>query len=228
MLDLRRARKSLQCGDFAEADRLLAAVEAGADGGAEPRVMAELHSHRAAVHVAGGQFDAALEQLARSRQVREQLSDREGLALVDKLTGNAHLRRHDHARARAAFESAVALTADQADSKTRLESEISLALCDAADGAAEAGERRLRAALAACERSGYEAGLPRAWLNLAVVLGRLGRHDESVAAANEAARRAGANDPAISRAAQILLSGAASVPPTAPTAGQRSGTQRRE
>jgi tetratricopeptide (TPR) repeat protein len=146
-----------------------------------------------------------LRELSESRRIRTALGDRAGLAVVEKQLGNLYLRRKDLAAARRAFTAAVDLLADQPLAKHRLEAAINLAVCDLTEGKLDAAEQALRQSLACCRAAGYDAGMPRAQLNLALVLERQGRLAEARDLASLAAQDAEGRDFAVARTAALVV-----------------------
>ncbi len=204
-LGFRLVRKALQTGDTATAREVLADLEGRIEGTGDTPLQAELHSHRAMLLEQQRKPDSSLRELLESVRIRKSLGDKDGVAVMQKLLGNHYLRRRDYALAREAFNHTVEQFRDQPRSKERIEAEISLGLCDMADGDLEAAERRLRAAREECGRAGYPAGLPRACLNLASVVEKQGRSGEALELARQAADFAGRTDPAIANAAHLLI-----------------------
>ena len=202
-LGSRLARKLRQMGDVEGAYEVLLGLEEiiGADG--DSLEHAKLYDHRALLRGLDDDPDGALADLLRSREIRERRGDMEGLVVVHKVIGNLHLRRHDHAAARQAYEAALSLPRTEANEKHRLEAEMSLAVCDlGADRPGEA-EARLRHVIERAGQRRYQAGLARAHVTLALALERQGRSDEALAAARAAVAAAPA-DPDISRAAELV------------------------
>jgi tetratricopeptide (TPR) repeat protein len=205
-LGFRLMRKALQMGDSQASRSALADVEATLGPVVESADLAELHSHRALLRMLDRDGPGALGELEESRRLRQASGDRSGLAVVDKLTGNIHIRLRQFGEARAALESAIAGFADDPESKHLLDAEISLALCDLEDSVLERAQARLGSAVVRCRALQYDAGLARATLNLALVVERLGRVEEALRLAENAAERALATDPNVAAAAKMLAS----------------------
>jgi class 3 adenylate cyclase/tetratricopeptide (TPR) repeat protein/pimeloyl-ACP methyl ester carboxylesterase/DNA polymerase III delta prime subunit len=205
-LGFRFARKSLQLGDASAARAALAEVETLIPATPESLERAELHSHRAIICEMDRDLAASLQELSESRRIRDALGDRTGVAIVQKLIGNVQVRRKEYGQARHAFEEAIELLADDPGSKHRIDASTTLALCDLATGSLEAAESRLRGAIADCDRFHYDAGRPRAMLNLALVLERRGPTREVLELANAAATAAEGTDPGLARFAERIAS----------------------
>jgi tetratricopeptide (TPR) repeat protein len=204
-LRLRLARKSLQTYELVEGRAALAAVEEMIGPEGDTTEHAELYSHRANFSELSGDPHLALTELEKSRCIRRAHNDTAGLALLDKLSGNIHLRLKDYVSARKEYESSVHLLADLSHLKGALEAEMGLALCDLEDGLLESAEVRLREVVKRCRGSGFEAGVPQARYTLALVLERLGRIDEALGLACEAAAGAKTLDPSLASAAAMLV-----------------------
>jgi tetratricopeptide (TPR) repeat protein len=199
------ARKSLQTYDLAEGRTALAAVEKAIGPNGDTVEHAELYSHKANFVEIEGDPQCALELLDKSCKIRGAHGDSRGLALLEKLSGNIHLRLKDHAGARKCYEAALGLLSDDLDSKDALEALIGVARCDLNDGRAEAAEARLKEALARSRACSYAAGVSWALLTLATALEKLGRMDEALRAGREASQVAKSLDPALVSAAAMLV-----------------------
>jgi tetratricopeptide (TPR) repeat protein len=204
-LRLRLARKSLQTHDLAEGRAALTAAEdaIGADGDTPEHAL--LYSHKASFAEIDGDPRRAFGLLDRSRAILRVHGDTRGLALIEKLSGNIHLRLRDRAGARQAYEAALGLLADAPDSKDAIEALMGAAQCDMEDGHPHAAEARLRDALARCRATGYSAGVPRALVTLASALEKLGRVDEALRVGREAVQAAKGLGPVLASAAGMLV-----------------------
>ena len=164
---------------------------------------ATLYDHRALLRGLDNDGDGALDDLSRSRIIREVHGDNEGLVVVHKLIGNVYLRYESYAAARDEYELALTLPSTDANEKHKLEAETSLAVCDLVDDRAEAAETRLMEVIVRARERHYEAGLARARVTLALVLERQERVPEALAAVREVIA-ADPGDPDIARAAQLI------------------------
>jgi tetratricopeptide (TPR) repeat protein len=202
-LGLRLARKLPQLGDMAGARAALVEVERFIDPDGETTELARFYSHRAFLSGLEGDNKASLQDLERSRDIYARLGVTRELVVVDKLIGNLHLRRNDHRAARTAYEAALLAAGSDSSTRHALEAETSLALCDLADGAFDVAEARLRRAIERMQAVHYDAGLPRALLNLALVMERNGRPEAALALAHQAAEDT-VTDPDVARAAGMV------------------------
>jgi tetratricopeptide (TPR) repeat protein len=125
--------------------------------------------------------------------------------MLEKLSGNVHLRLKDQAAARRCYLAALELLTADPDSKDAIESLIGIAQCDLKDGRPDAAETHLRRALERCRASGYLAGIPRALLSLASALERQGRMVEALGLGREAADAAQGLDTTLASAATMLV-----------------------
>jgi hypothetical protein len=202
-LGLRLTRKLPQLGDMAGARAALAEVEKFISSEEETAELARFYSHRAFLNGLEGDNQASLRDLNRSRHIYERLEDTAELVVVYKLIGNLHLRRKDYRTARIAYEAALASAGPEATTKHALEAEASLALCDLADGHSDVAEARLGWTIERMQAMHYYAGLPRALLNLALVMERNGQPETALVLSRQAAERKSA-DPDVARAAAMV------------------------
>lgn len=200
----RLARKLLQMGDATGARLML--TEVGNYSGAQKGTLddAELRSHRALLYSLDGKDSEALEELKESRRIRHELSDREGLAVVELLIGNINLRAKEVKQARRAFESALSFLSDTPQSRQQVDVEANLALCDMMDDKLDSAESRLRHLIGRCHDLNYNAGLPRVLFYLALVLDRRGQWVDAAKCAQSAAAKFEHTDQRLARAADAL------------------------
>ncbi len=192
-LGCRLVRKRVQLGDGEAAREALAELErlVGPSAGGWER--AELHSHRALLHQLDRDEAAVERELAASRQLRDALGDRPGVAMLDKQLGHLLLRRQELGAAALRLATARAGFAALGDVKNRLDADTSLALCELRTGSPEQAETRLLAVVAECRGAGFEAGLPRALFHLCLAAEKRGRPAEALEHAREVARLAEAS-----------------------------------
>ena len=201
-LGCRLARKLPQMGDPAGGREALRRVEEliGADG--DTLEHAELYSHRALLSWVDDD-ELALQELVRSRTIRQAHDDKAGLVVVWKLIGNVLLRRREYAAARAAYEEALAVGPAAGLEKHRLDAETSLAFCDLGEGRPEEADVRLRGVIGRMHELRYDVGQLRALFGLALALERRGDAVQALATAREAASFAEA-EPDLARAVEML------------------------
>jgi tetratricopeptide (TPR) repeat protein len=204
-LRLRLARKSLQTGDLGEGRSALAAAEAALGCQGDTLEHAELFSHMASFAEIDGDPQRALELLGRSRAILSSHGDKRGLALIEKLGGNIHLRLKDRAGARRCYEAVLSLLAEEPDSRDAIEALMGVALCDLHDERHEMAEARLTEALARCRATGYWTGVPRALITLASSLENQGRLEEALRVGREAVDAATGLGPALTSSAAMLV-----------------------
>ncbi len=194
-IGFRIARKSLQMRDIPSGLRVLAYLEKVIDNLSESKERANFLSHKALFTELDGDSQRALAELLESRKIWQMLEDEKGLATVDKLMGNIYLRGKKYTEARSCYESSLELFGkSEAYNKNLIELDISLATCDLAEFLYDMAESRLRKAIDHCNEIRYRAGLPRAFLNLAIVLDRQGNTKEALKAARSAALNAMTTD----------------------------------
>ncbi len=168
---------------------------------------AELLSHTALYTERSVNPEQALKELEESCRIREKLGDSIGLAIVKKLIGNIYLRKGEFTKASEYYKESLGLLEKLQDEfKQSLETETSLALCDLMSGHVEVAENRLREVIEMCHRTGYMAGLPRAYYHLVLVMNQLGRFLEGVHYAELAIIEAKKTFSDIAIAANLLLS----------------------
>lgn len=203
-LNCRLARKLLQMGEESDARLILGELEtyAGAQKGTLDD--AEVHSHRALLYSLDGNDSKALEELRKSLQIRQELGDREGLAVVETMRGNVHLRAKEIKQARHAFTNALSLLSNTSPPKQKIDIEANLSLCDLADNKLKTAESRLRKLIEQCHSLHYSVALPRVLFSLAIVLERSRQWVEAAECAKSASAKAEATDPRLARAATAL------------------------
>jgi hypothetical protein len=143
--------------------------------------------------------------LEKSRIIRGLYGDVTGLALLEKLGANIHVRLKNHAAARRGYLTALELLAADLDSKDALESLVGVAQCELKDGHPDAAEARLRQALERCRATRYLTCIPRVLLSLAAALELQGRTAEALGIGREGAEAAKGLDPALGSAAAMLV-----------------------
>ncbi len=205
-IGFRIARKSLQIHDIDTGSQVLSDVERviGVDGNTMEH--AEFWSHKALFTELTGYTENAKEELLKSLQIRESLYDAEGIAVIQKLLGNIHLRLKESDIARQYYESAlISINENTSQFKHIIEVETSLALCDLIDNKLESAESTLRKVIQNCKSKGYLAGLSRAYYNLALVLDRQKRVAEAFYYAEIASKEALKTDKDIILGSGILM-----------------------
>jgi DNA-binding SARP family transcriptional activator len=167
-------------GDWAGAERHLAAAQAGLGGGGDQARRAGLAVDRSLVAHRLGRPAAAQELAGQALALATEAGDADALARAHGMLGMLGAAGGDHDGARRHLEQSLALAEALPDPSARVAALNNLALAHRATGEVEAAIANTRAALELCARQGdrhREAALHN---NLADLLHLAGRHDEAM------------------------------------------------
>ena len=205
-MGLRIVRKSFQIRDMQSGRQALSELQNILEALPDSRLSAELLSHQALFTELDGDPEGALAQLQSSLEIYKKLGDTGSMSIIQNLIGNIYLRKKEIAEARESYEAALRHYIDEPKpSKQRLEVEISIAVCDFIERKLEDAQARLRDVIENCKKTGYLAGLPRAYYFLALVLDQENRSDEALRFAEFAAELALKSEQSIARGIQVLI-----------------------
>jgi DNA-binding SARP family transcriptional activator len=167
-------------GDWAAAERHLAAAQAGLGTGGDQARRAGLAVDRSLVAHRQGRSEAAGRLAGDALELATEAGDADALARAHGMLGMLGAARGDHGAARAHLEQSLALAEALPDPSARVAALNNLALAHRATGEVEAAIAHTRAALELCARQGdrhREAALHN---NLADLLHLAGRHAEAM------------------------------------------------
>jgi DNA-binding SARP family transcriptional activator len=167
-------------GDWAAAERHLAAAQAGLGTGGDQARRAGLAVDRSLVAHRQGRSQAAGRLAGEALELATEAGDADALARAHGMLGMLGAARGDHAAARAHLEQSLALAEALPDPSARVAALNNLALAHRATGEVEAAIAHTRTALELCARQGdrhREAALHN---NLADLLHLAGRHAEAM------------------------------------------------
>lgn len=203
-LRVRLSRKIAQLGDTRSAWQLARECEALPGAADVAALRAELAGQRAFLSYLQEDDRSTLHELGICVGLRGREGDAAGLLIAHKLEGNVHLRRGRYEEAAAAYRTALAAGGGHGDARHRLDTEASLAMCEARLGSCEAAARSLERTVSEMRALSLTIDLPRALHGLALVYERL----ELPARALELVRQAAsepARDPAVRKAVDRML-----------------------
>ncbi|MER6306377.1 toll/interleukin-1 receptor domain-containing protein [Streptomyces sp. NPDC001657] len=203
-LRIRLSRKIAQLGDTRSAWQLAREGEAVPGAGDATALRAELAGQRAFLSYLQEDDRSTLHELGICIALRGREGDAAGLLIAHKLEGNVHLRRGRYEEAAAAYRTALAAGGERADARHRLDTEASLAMCEARLGSPEAAARSLKRTVSEMRALSLTIDLPRALHGLALVYERLRLPARALELARQAASEP-ARDPAVRKAVDRML-----------------------
>ncbi|WP_158795062.1 toll/interleukin-1 receptor domain-containing protein [Streptomyces sp. NRRL S-337] len=203
-LRVRLSRKIAQLGDTRSAWQLARECEAVPGAGDATALRAELAGQRAFLSYLQEDDRSTLHELGICIALRGREGDAAGLLIAHKLEGNVHLRRGRYEEAAAAYRTALAAGGERADARHRLDTEASLAMCEARLGPPEAAARSLERTVSEMRALSLTIDLPRALHGLALVYERLRLPARALELARQAASEP-ARDPAVRKAVDRML-----------------------
>ncbi|MGG7570169.1 TIR domain-containing protein [Streptomyces sirii] len=203
-LRVRLSRKIAQLGDTRSAWQLARECEAVPGVADSPALRAELAGQRAFLSYLQEDDRSTLHELGVCVDLRTRTGDTAGLLIAHKLEGNVHLRRGRYEEAAAAYRTALAVGGDTADARHRLDTEASLAMCEARLGSPESAVRHLERTVHEMRALSLTIDLPRALHGLALVYERLGLPARALESVRQAAATP-ARDPAVRKAVDRML-----------------------
>ncbi|QHC24623.1 toll/interleukin-1 receptor domain-containing protein [Streptomyces sp. GS7] len=203
-LRVRLSRKIAQLGDTRSAWQLARECESIPGAASYPALRAELAGQRAFLSYLQEDDRSTLHELGICLALRARVGDTAGLLIAHKLEGNVHLRRGRYEEAATAYRSALDVGGDVADARHRLDTETSLAMCEARLGSTEAAVRRLERAVREMRALSLTIDLPRALHGLALVYERQGLPARALELVRQAAATP-ARDPAVRKAVDRML-----------------------
>ncbi|MFD8545322.1 TIR domain-containing protein [Streptomyces sp. NPDC059649] len=203
-LRVRLSRKIAQLGDTRSAWQLARECEVLPGAADSPALRAELAGQRAFLSYLQEDDRSTLHELGICVALRGREGDAAGLLIAHKLAGNVHLRRGRYEEAAAAYRTALAAGDGRADARHRLDTEASLAMCEARLGSPEAAARSLERTVSEMRALSLTIDLPRALHGLALVYERLGLPARALELVRQAASEP-ARDPAVRKAVDRML-----------------------
>ncbi|UZJ33166.1 toll/interleukin-1 receptor domain-containing protein [Streptomyces endophytica] len=203
-LRVRLSRKIAQLGDTRSAWQLAREGEAVPGAADSTALRAELAGQRAFLSYLQEDDRSTLHELGICIALRGREGDAAGLLIAHKLEGNVHLRRGRYEEAAAAYRTALAAGDGRADARHRLDTEASLAMCEARLGPPEAAARSLERTVSEMRALSLTIDLPRALHGLALVYERLRLPARALELARQAAAEP-ARDPAVRKAVDRML-----------------------
>ncbi|MFC9228796.1 TIR domain-containing protein [Streptomyces decoyicus] len=204
-LRVRLSRKIAQLGDTRSAWQLARECESVPGVAGSPALRAELAGQRAFLSYLQEDDRSTLHELGVCVDLRTRTGDTTGLLIAHKLEGNVHLRRGRYEEAAAAYRTALGVGGgDTADARHRLDTEASLAICQARLGSPESAVRHLERTVQEMRALSLTIDLPRALHGLALVYERLGLPARALESVRQAAATP-ARDPAVRKAVDRML-----------------------